>query len=178
MNRDARTALRGAKKSVVTVLLTAGVMAAVAAPARLVGQPINNDRRIEAAFAKAVDCESRASEPLRYEGRLQGKPFIFLAMDCNFVGGNSQWTALMFGFHDGQRFTRVSTFSGVFSVRSDIAMRGDRLVYRAQIAKPTDARCCPSGKAVVEVDGERMVVTARPVGFSMRIDPVRGQPMR
>ncbi len=156
-------------------LLTAASAISLAAPPRLVGQLIGNDEAIEAAFKKAVECEAPAGDPVRYQGTLGGASFKFVAVNCAFIGGNALWAAFMVGFHDGKRLTRVMAFKGGLSVESAVSVRGDRIVYEAKISKPNDARCCPSGKAVVEIDTSQLVALAKPVGFAAKLDPVRGR---
>lgn len=144
----------------------------------LVGRPISDQAGIVKAFMRAVECGGDDSNALRYEGTLRGQPFQFFAVTCPFEGGNAEWAASMVAFHDGSRLTRAVGFEGGLNVASVTGVRNDRLVYEAQVIKPEDARCCPTGKAIVEVDPDKLVATARAVGFSERYEPVRGKVLK
>lgn len=146
----------------------------------LVGRPITDQAGIAKAFMVAVKCNVNISDarPLRYEGTLRGQPFQFYAVTCPFEGGNADWAAALVAFHDGSRLTRVVGFTGGLNVASVTGVRNEHLVYEAKVTKPEDARCCPSGTAIVEVDPDKLVATARAVGFSTRYDPVRGEVLK
>lgn len=159
--------------------LTALLLGATCAGAQtLVGQPIADEKRTLQAWARQIECESPAGDARRLDGRVRGQAFRLYAMNCNFVGGNAQWAAMMIGFHDGQRYTRVVAFTGGLTPTSSPTLRDGRLGYDALVAKPTDARCCPSGKARVEIDMATLVRTTRTIGFRGNFPPERPQALR
>lgn len=171
-----RSRLRASTLGATLLLVSLLSAAAIAAQkARMVGLRVDDGVRVERAFERAVDCESPAGETRSHRGIINGKPFVALAINCNFVGGNAQWTALMVGFHDGKRLTRVVAFPSVLMPASEFAVRGDRLIYRSAFVKDSDARCCPTGKAVVEIDAERALGAVRPAGPAQAFPPYRGQ---
>lgn len=146
----------------------------------LVGRPITDQAGITKAFMEAIKCNANISDarPLRHEGTLRGQPFQFYAVECPFEGGNAVWAAALVAFHDGSRLTRAVGFAGGLNVASVTGVRNERLVYEADVTKPEDARCCPTGTAIVEVDPDKLVATTRAVGFSTRYDPVRGKVLK
>lgn len=144
----------------------------------LVGQPIANEKHALQAWARQIECEQPAGDARRLDGRVRGQPFRIYTMNCNFVGGNAQWAAMMIGFHDGQRYTRVVAFAGGLSPTSSPTLRDGRLGYDALVAKPEDARCCPSGKARVEIDMATLVRTTQTIGFRGNFPPERPKALR
>lgn len=156
-----------------------GLLCATAAGAQtLVGQAIANEKRTVQAWARQIDCESPAGDARRLDGRVRGQAFRLYAMNCNFVGGNAQWAAMMIGFHDGQRYTRVVAWAGGLTPTSSPTLRDGRLSYEALVAKPDDARCCPSGKARVEIDMATLVRTTQTIGFRGNFAPERPKTLR
>lgn len=144
----------------------------------LVGQPIADEKRTLRAWTRQIECEQPAGDARRLDGRVRGQAFRVYTMNCNFVGGNAQWAAMMIGFHDGQRYTRVVAFAGGLSPTSSPTLRDGRLGYDALVAKPDDARCCPSGKARVEIDMATLVRSTRTIGFRGNFPPERAQALR
>ena len=142
----------------------------------LVGRSIGDRDGIDEAFLRAVDCNGSAN--VRHEGSLRGRPFQLIAASCLFEGGNAQWSTLLVAFHHGQQITQAIAFVGSLNVDSFIGPKNDRIVYEAMVTRPEDARCCPSGRAIVEIDVDRQRATARAVGFAKRYDPVPGKTLK
>lgn len=168
---------RRRSRAAFAALAVLGLASAGAARAqKIVGMPIESEARYAKAFAKQVDCQG--SQTHRHDGTIKSQPFKLLAMSCPFVGGNAEWSAIMVGLHDGKRFTRVLGFTGGLSVQGGLAVQGDRIVYQALVAKASDARCCPTGRAVVEIDMSKAVAVARTLGFKAPIAPVPAKTLK
>lgn len=157
----------------------AGLLCASAAGAQtLVGRAIADEKRTLQAWASQIECESPAGDAKRLDGRVRGQAFRLYTMNCNFVGGNAQWAAMMIGFHDGQRYTRVVAWAGGLTPTSSPTLHDGRLGYDALVAKPDDARCCPSGKARVEIDMATLVRSTHTIGFRANFPPERPKALR
>lgn len=144
--------------------------------AHLVGLPIADEAKTLAAFQRAVGCEAPLAVSPFHAGAVGGRPFRFVGLDCAYVGGNATWAVQMLGFHDGQRYTQVVEFAAL-SVDTPVRVEGGKIVYEAKVQKDTDARCCPTGRARVEVDPVTLAVVAKPLGFQQKLPAGRGKPL-
>lgn len=153
----------------------AAAPAAKARPgAQLVGLPIADEAKTLAAFQRAVGCEAPLAVSPFHSGEVGGRPFRFVGLDCAYVGGNATWAVQMLGFHDGQRYTQVVELAAL-SVDSPVRVEGGKIVYEAKVQKDTDARCCPTGRARVDVDPVTLAVVAKPLGFQQKLPAGRGK---
>jgi hypothetical protein len=173
-------AMQDAKPQLPPVAPHAAAPKTGAAPLRggLVGRSITDQAGIDEAFLRAVDCNSSTTTGARHEGNIRGRRFMLVSASCPFEGGNANWGAFLVAFHDGQLITQAIAFSGTLDVNAFIGSRNDRIVYEAIVTRPEDSRCCPSGKAIVEIDVDRQLATATAVGFAARYAPVRGKTLK
>ncbi len=151
--------------------LVACTTLASAAPPRMVGLAVQDEKRMLRQLERLADCDNPAFAKHVQDGIQSGRPFRFFTVGCEF--GNTFGESQFVAFHDGKRYTRVLKFYAL-GVASPVSVRKDRIVYEAVVPKPGDARCCPSGRAEVEIDVDRLVATKRAIGFHGRFEPARG----